>query len=226
MQRHHRPDHQRTDTRGPQARERAPQRPSFYPLTLRGERNEIACRYYAHPGAQAAAVWVGTTDEWDSPARALYPRLCERLQEEGIASLRVCLHRPRDLAHCIADIHAGIHYLSGQGIARLALIGHGRGATAVIHAAVGLRFARTVIALAAEGGGAEAIERLGPRCSLLLLHGDDDRVAPVAGAQAIYEFAREPKELLRYAGTGHDLDEVADGVGDTVHAWITGELLT
>ncbi len=222
MERHH---HRPASTREPQARERAPHSQPFHPLTLRRERGEVACRYYALPGAQAAAVWVGTTDDWDTPARALYPRLCQSLQEEGIASLRVRLRRPRDLTQCVADIQTGIHYLAGQDITRLALIGHGRGGAAVIEAAMGLRAVRTVVALAADGAGAGPIERLGPRCSLLLLHGSDDPVLSWSAARAVYELAREPKELLLYPGAGHALDEVADGVRDTVHDWIVGELI-
>lgn len=210
---------------GPQARERAPRSQPFHPLTLRGERGEVACRYYALPGTPAGAVWVGTTGDWDTPARALYPRLCESLQGEGIASLRVRLRRPRDLAQCVADIRTGIQYLAGQGMTRLALIGHGRGAAAVIQAAVGLRAARTVVALATDGGGAAPIEDLGPRCSLLLLHGSDDRVIPWSAARSVYELAREPKDLLLYPGAGHTLDEVADAVRDTVHDWLGGELI-
>lgn len=197
----------------------------FHPLTLRGERGEVACRYYALPGAQAAAVWVGTTSDWDTPARALYPRLCELLQEEGIASLRIRLRRPGDLGRSIADIRTGIRYLAGQGIVRLALIGHGRGGAAVIRAAIGLRPACTVVALAPDAKDAAPAERLGPRCSLLLLQGTDDRVVPPSAARSLYESAREPKDFVLYPGAGHALDEAADTVCDTVHDWIMGELI-
>lgn len=220
MERHPRP----VSTWERETRERAPRNQPFQPLTLRGERGEVACRYYALPGARAGAVWAGATDDWDTPARGLYPRLCSWLQDEGIASLRIRLRRPRDLAQCVADVRTGIHYLAGQGISRLALIGHGRGGAAVMQAAIGLRAARAVVALAPVGV-AGPIERLGPRCSLLLLHGADDRVLPWSAVRPIYERAREPKDVLLYSGAGHSLDEAADAVCDRVHDWVVEELI-
>lgn len=211
-------------TREPGENEHSRHRMPFQPLTLRAESGEVACRYYALPGARGAAVWVGTTSDWDTPARALYPRLCESLREDGIASLRIRLERPNDPLRCVADIRAGTHYLAGQGVRRLALIGHGRGGVAVIQAAGELRAARAVVALAPDGDGAGAIERLGPRCSLLLLQGDADPVVAWSAAALLYELAREPKDFVLYRGAGHTLDEVADAARNTVRDWVVGEL--
>lgn len=201
------------------------QAPSFQPLTLRGAGGELACRYYALPGATAAAVWVGTAGDWDSPAQRLYPRLADALREEGIAaSLRVSLRRPRDPAQNVADLRAALDYLGGQGMRRLALIGHGRGAVAAVQAAVGVRAVRTVVALAPDGDASAVVERLGPRCSLLLLHGSADRVVTPSAASLLYELAREPKDIVLYAGAGHALDEAADAARRRVREWLRGEL--
>jgi dipeptidyl aminopeptidase/acylaminoacyl peptidase len=62
------------------------------------------------------------------------------------------------------------------------------------------------------------IDRIAPR-PLLLVHGDDDDVVNVSQAQALYERAGEPKELVILAGVGHRLRQEAIAV-DAAFRWL------
>ena len=73
-------------------------------------------------------------------------------------------------------------------------------------------------------GVGEAIEHLGPRCSVLLAHGEDDEILPPRISRALFDVASEPKRLLLKPGARHGLDEWSDELPDLLHDWITGEL--
>jgi len=47
----------------------------------------IDCRYYHTVGALKAIIWVGGVGGgWDTPARELYPHLCQKLIRKDINS--------------------------------------------------------------------------------------------------------------------------------------------
>jgi dienelactone hydrolase len=188
-------------------------------------RGEVAGRYYAVPAGRAAAVWVGGVGGgWDTPAQGLYPRLCDDLRGKEIASLRVRFRRPTDLSESVIDVLAGILFLQGEGIEAVALIGHSFGGAVVIRAAAHAPAVRTVVTLATQSYGTDPVDRLGPRCSILLIHGAADQVLPVACSENAYRRAGEPKRLLVLPGANHGLDEAADDVGRVVREWVSDQL--
>jgi alpha-beta hydrolase superfamily lysophospholipase len=81
-----------------------------------------------------------------------------------------------------------------------------------------------VVTLAAQSYGVGPVTHLGPRCSILLLHGTADAVIPAVSSQYTYRIAQEPKRLILYPDAGHSLDEVADDVYHTVRDWLLSHL--
>jgi pimeloyl-ACP methyl ester carboxylesterase len=195
------------------------------PVTLRMTVGDVECRYYAVDGSRLGAIWVGGIGGgFDSPARGLYPALCEDLMGEGIASLRLRYRHPTILEESTLDVLAGIAFLESQGVELLALTGHSFGGAVVIHAASAAPNVRGVVTLATQSYGTEPVRRLGPDCSILMLHGGADRILPPSSSQLVFRAAHQPKQLLLYEGAGHGLDEVADEVRRVVREWIVERL--
>lgn len=197
----------------------------YQPVRLVTDRGDVACRFYEALGARRGAVWVGGAGGgWDTPARDLYPRLCQELLSEGIASLRVRFRNPRVLDEAVHDVQAGLAFLRGKGADTLALVGHSFGGAVVIQAAEADVAVRTVVALATQSYGAEPAARLGPRCSVLLIHGTADEVLSAGCSRHVYHIAQDPRRLILYPGAGHVLDEAADEVHQVVRDWILSAL--
>lgn len=199
----------------------------FYPLLLNTRNSDIHCRYYPSEGTRRGVIWVGGVGGgWDTPAQSLYPLLCQSLQKEGIASLRIRYRYSTRLQEAVFDVLAGISYLQQQeGIESIALVGHSFGGAVVIQAAAQADAVRTVVALATQAHGADPVPQLATRCSLLLLHGIADPVLTPLCSRHVYEIALEPKRLILYPEASHNLDEVADEVYATVRAWIIEQLV-
>jgi uncharacterized protein len=63
-------------------------------------------------------------------------------------------------------------------------------------------------------------QRIGDvQASLLILHGDRDRVVPISLGERLFELAPEPKRFVRYAAGGHD-DLDAHGGGAEARRFI------
>ena len=83
---------------------------------------------------------------------------------------------------------------------------------------------RTVVTLATQAYGAEPAAELGPRASLLLVHGTADEVLPAECSRWLHGIAAEPKRLVLYEQARHGLDEVAAEIRALVRDWIRDEL--
>lgn len=199
-----------------------PPEDGYYPLALETNRGEVECRYSPSAGAQRGAILVGGAGGgWgDTAARGLYARLCRELPGEGVACLRVRYRNVDDPLECILDVMAGLQYLQDQGIHSAALVGHSRGGMIVMYAAAAAPQVRAVVTLATEGVEGELAARLGPRCSILLIHGQNDSAIPCQTSEDLYQMARQPKRLIIYPGADHRLDSVADEVYREVYRWI------
>jgi hypothetical protein len=57
------------------------------------------------------------------------------------------------------------------------------------------------------------------RAPLLVIHGEDDEVIPVAMGRAVYAAANGPKEIVTFPGAGHS-DHHLFGSGEEVFRWI------
>ena len=199
-------------------------------VTSRGGGGGVDCRYYHTAGASNAVIWVGGVGGgWDTPARELYPYLCQKLIRKDINSLRVRFRYPTDLYQCILDVIEGIHFLEQQGVESVGLVGHSFGGAVVIQAATTTAASssdtvRTVVTLSTQSYGAEGISGLKQGSSILLIHGTDDKVLPPYCSSYVYSLAYDPKEIIFYRGATHGLDEAAEQVHQMVHDWLVKHL--
>lgn len=202
-----------------------PQQEGYHAVELLTERDRLLCRYYPVENAQKAAIFVGGVGgDWDSPANGLYPTLCQELQQQGIASLRIHFRYSTQLEEAVYDVLTGIVYLQDKGINSVALTGHSFGGAVVIRAAAISEAVQTVVALAPQAYGADVADQLANRCSLLLIHGEADSILSPNCSHHIHNLAREPKKILLYPNAGHGLDEVAAEVHGVVRDWIPQQL--
>lgn len=185
----------------------------------------LEARLYDAPNAESGIVWVGGLGGfWDGPAGDLYPRLCESLARQGIASLRIKVRHSTDLDESVADGLTGIEFFRDRGIRHIGLVGHSFAAAVVIRAAVYSTLPETVVALAPQSQGAEIVGQLPAHCSLFLLHGTDDEVVHVSNSEYLAALAHPPRRLLLLAGAKHRLDEAAADVHREVGAWLRDRL--
>ena len=198
-------------------------------VTRRG--GGVDCRYYHIDGALKAVIWVGGVGGgWDTPARGLYPNLCQKLIKKEINSLRVRFRYPTDLYESVLDVIEGIHFLEKQGIESVGLVGLSFGGAVVIQAATTTAAAassdrvRTVVTLSTQSYGAEGVYRLKQGSSILLIHGTDDKVLPPYCSSYVYNLANDPKEIIFYKGATHGLDEPGEQVHQVVHDWLMKHL--
>ena len=85
---------------------------------------------------------------------------------------------------------------------------------------------KTVITLATQSYGTEDVSRLKEgSCSILLIHGNNDKVLSPYCSHHIYNNAHEPKNVVLYDNVSHSLDEVADKVFQKVHEWLLENLM-
>jgi len=201
-------------------------RQGYQPLKLLTNRSHIHGRYYPVPGTHKGVIWVGGVGGgWDSPARGLYPQLCQELMQQNIASLRVRFRYSTDLEESVLDVLAGLSYLQeDEGLRAVALVGHSFGGAVVIQAAAQSPGVRTVVTLATQSYGTDPAPELATRCSLLLLHGTADSVLPPSCSQRVFQAALEPKRLILYPDANHGLDEVAAEVQQVVRDWVIQQL--
>lgn len=200
-------------------------REGYRPLTIQTSRGPIAYRYYPADGARRGAIWIsGVGVGFDTPAQGLYPRMCSDLAGRSIASLWLCFRQPNMLEEAILDVLAGIEYLRSEGVAEVALIGWSFGGAVAIQAAAAAESVCAVVTLATQSYGVEAVAQLGPRCAILLLHGEADQTLPPGCSEYAYERAQDPRRLIRYPGAGHALDEVAEAVRQVVGDWVVAQL--
>jgi hypothetical protein len=165
----------------------------------------------------------GVGGGFDTPARGLFPRLGEELLRHGLSTLRVKYRNPTDLSEAVRDVLAGVDFLVARGLERVALVGHSFGGAVMIDAAARSPWVASVVGLAPQSHGTEAVAKLPPR-SLLLIHGLADTVLSPSCSLSIYDRARGRKGLELLPGAGHVLDEDAERVFLCVRDWVLQEL--
>jgi hypothetical protein len=179
---------------------------------------------YEARGAKAGALLAGGVGGgFDSPARGLYPRLGGELLRHGLSALRVKYRHPTDLEAAVWDVLAGVDFLVERGLERVALVGHSFGGAVMIDAGAQSPWVTSVVGLAPQSYGTEAVAELPPR-SLLLVHGLSDTVLPPSCSLSVHERAQGRKDLELIPGAGHVLDEEAERVFLRVRDWLLREL--
>jgi pimeloyl-ACP methyl ester carboxylesterase len=201
----------------------------YIPIKLLTSRKDgVECRYYYAEGAKKAVILVGGIGGgWDTPARGLYPQLCQKLvNNETIRSLRVQYRYPRDLDESITDVIAGIKFLEHAGIQSVGLVGHSFGGAVVIKAAVAVpNIVKTVVTLSTQSyATVEAVSQLRQGCSILLIHGTDDDILWPSCSSYVYDKANNPKKIILYDGAKHGLEESAEQVHQVVYQWLVEHL--
>lgn len=203
---------------------RAPEGHTGQGILVRTPRGNIFSLFHPAKTIESAVVWVwGAGGGTSGPADGIFARLAEQLTKDGIASLRVDYRDPNDLYESVMDTLAGVSLLAGIGFKRLALVGHSFGGAVVISAAPYSDKVQAVVGLSSQSAGAQKVADVAPR-PLLLVHGTDDKIIPVRAANLIYEWAREPKELKLFEGSGHGLLECKEELDLLLKDWLVDRL--
>ena len=201
-----------------------PQDDGSYRVLIDSSRGEI--RGILHPceGGEGAVIWVsGAIGGLDGPANKVYAALGENLVGEGLTSLRLDYRLAGEFEECVLDTLGGVSMLKGLGATRIALVGHSFGGAVVIAAGTLSPMVRAVAALSSQTYGATGVGKLSPR-PLLLVHGEEDtRLAPTC-SQTIYDWAKEPKEMVIYPGAGHGLGECAEELRRLLKDWLVKQV--
>lgn len=195
-------------------------------IVLRTTRGDIAGIQHAAAVADSsrAVVWVcGARGGFGGPASGLYAELAQEMAGSGITSLRLDYRQPNNLQECALDLLAGVNYLRALGYGPAVVVGHSFGGAVVIAAASISDHIAGVVSLSPQTYGAQGAGLLSPT-PLLVAHGKADTRLPYSCAVAIYDWAKEPKELVLYDGAEHRLDECRAELAGLLREWIPARL--
>jgi hypothetical protein len=188
-------------------------------LALHTTRGTIPIVFHAALEARRAALCVsGAIGGYDGPSM-LYARLGAALPRDGLSVARIDYRAPNEFGECLIDALAALSFLRGTGHERVALMGHSFGGAVAINAGTLSPMVTTVIALSSQLAGAHVVGDLAPR-PLLLIHGTADQILSHEASQALFERAKEPKEVKFYEGADHRLSQAADDVYDLAKRWL------
>ena len=178
-----------------------------------------------HPiDGDCAVIWVcGALGGMDGPSFGIFRILSEKLLNDGLTSLRLNYRLPGNFDECVLDVLTGVDYLKSRGKNRIVLVGHSFGGAVVIQAGVMSPDVKAVVGLSSQTYGVKRVAELSPR-PLLLIHGERDRNLSVRCSQYIYEWAREPKELIIYKNNGHFLREGHKELQAKLKEWLLDKL--
>ena len=187
---------------------------------LQTDRGTIHAILHPSPEARYGVIWVcGARGGFGGPGQGAYVRLAEALRQEGIVSLRLDYRYPDVLPECALDILAGVAFLQQDRARPVVLVGHSFGGAVVIAAGAVNTHVAGVVALAPQTYGARLAGQLAPR-PLLVVHGKADTRLPYTCGVQIYDWAREPKQLVLYEGAEHRLDECTAALDQLLTQWI------
>jgi len=187
-------------------------------------RGDIECIFHHSQGESGGVVWVcGALGGFDGPSFGIFSSMADELVQEGISSLRLHYRIPGDFDECVLDVLVGVHFLNGLQIDRVAVVGHSFGGAVAIMAGVMSPEVKAVVGLSSQTFGAQLVERLAPK-PLLLIHGQRDRNLTFRCSQQIYDWAKEPKELVIYESSGHFLRECHQELHDLLKGWLVDKV--
>lgn len=153
------------------------------------------------------------------PSRGLYHDLGVALAAHGIGSIRVGYRQPNRLEACALDLGAAADVANRGGAESFVVVGHSFGGAVAMNAAVALRrVVRGAITLSTQSAGCEIASTLGD-LPLLLIHGAEDELLPVAASEAVRTLAGHG-DLVVLPGTGHLLLGVEEDLRRRLLDWI------
>ena len=193
-------------------------------LKFHTNRGEFSGIMHRAQGSTRAVVWVcGARGGFVGPGPGSYANLSERLVGEGITSLRLDYRFPNDLLECVLDLITGVNHLKDQGYGPAVVVGHSFGGAVVVAAGANSAHIKGIVSLSPQTYGAGMAGQLAPR-KLLVAHGKADTRLPYSCATQIYEWAKEPKELVLFEDAEHRLEECRDELETLLAAWIPATL--
>ena len=193
-------------------------------LKFHTNRGEFSGIIHKAEASTRAVIWVcGARGGFTGPGPDCYARLSQRLAAEGITSLRLDYRLPNDLLECVLDLITGANYLRDHGYGPVVVVGHSFGGAVVIAAGSASDHIKGVVSLSPPTYGAGMAGQLAPR-KLLVAHGKADTRLPFSCALQIYEWAKEPKELVLFEDTEHRLEECRDELETLLASWIPATL--
>jgi len=192
-------------------------------VVLTTSSGDIKC--ILHPASGSAGViWVcGALGGLDGPSFGIFKDLSQELTAEGITSLRLDYRLPGYVPPCVLDVLVGIYFLGHEGMENIGLVGHSFGGAVVIQAGVMSPQVKTVVGLSSQTYGAHPADKLSPK-PLLLIHGERDRNLPADCSRQIFQWAKEPKELVIYPNNGHFLRESHEELRNLLKGWLVDKL--
>jgi pimeloyl-ACP methyl ester carboxylesterase len=178
-----------------------------------------------HPAeGNGGVIWLsGALGGFDGPSFGIFTVLSHELTSEGISSLRLHYRFPGEFDDCVLDVLLATRFLEQNGVNRVALAGHSFGGAVAIMAGTMSPLVKAVVGLSSQTFGVHQVSKLSPR-PLLLIHGDRDQNLPVQCSYNIYDWAKEPKELVIYKGSGHFLRECKNELHDLLKGWLVDKL--
>lgn len=194
-------------------------------LLLRTNRGDIGAILHQALESRRAVIWVcGARGGFAGPSKGLYAHLAEAFQSQGITSLRLDYRDPNVFPECVLDLLAGIAFCKAAEYDPVVLVGHSFGGAVVIAAGAASSHVRGVVSLSPQTYGAHGAGLLSPR-PLLVVHGKGDTRLPYSCALQIYQWAKEPKELVLYDGAEHRLEECRVELEKLLEQWIPATLV-
>jgi len=219
------PDRTPAESQYPERRPVEGEGVTYERVVIQSARGPIETRFHCREGLDCGAIYVGgARGGFESPARGLYPALCAGLMPSRVCGLRVAFRDSHDLDGSVSDVLAALRFLHDQGLHDTVLVGYSFGGAVVARAAASSNrhssFVRSVVLLATQAHGVEALADLAPSCGALIIHGTADTVLPPSCSEYAYQIAHQPKQLKLYPDADHSLDDVAADVRRDVREWI------
>lgn len=187
--------------------------------------HEAVIAYHAALSAKGAVLWLSGADGGlDGPFEGFYERLATRLQDRGLASVRLEYHKPGDLDLSVRDALLALRFLAEEGQCNVGVVGFSFGGAVAIETAAMRPHVRVVATLASQGLGTDRVHEIAPRPLLIVYPVGDELIAPDMGSEDIFDRAGEPKELVQLASKDHYLEDVAPDVEGLVAHWLQTRL--
>ena len=184
--------------------------------TTRGSFDGLAC---VREGMHKGVIMLGdTTGGFDGPS-SVYNKLAEDMFTHDIASLRLDYRLPGDCVQCGIDTLLGVQYLDDEAIHDIAIIGWSFGGAVALAAGSVARNVQGIAAISTMDVADCCLRRLKSK-SVLLIHGEMDRISPIDVSRCIYASSCEPRRFIAYPDTGHDLQEETSRLYSDLKSWV------